>query len=65
MFEIEDIEDFIKKFKPSEFWAFVTESNEKEWDLETFTQKFIANFKVTDDLNLRRELYNVYKEFVE
>lgn len=64
MFEIEDLEEFIRRFDPSEFWNFISEASREGWAEQSFIEKFIENFDVTDDLDIRLKLKHIYDEYV-
>lgn len=61
---LEMANQFFKKFDPSDVYDAIVEAKEESYDYETFRDKFIANFNVTEDSDARGMLYPFYMEIM-
>lgn len=65
LFSLNQMQDFLSKFDPSEVFAFIEEAREKNWNITTFVDRFITNFNTTNDLDTKEMLIDVYNYFVQ
>ena len=65
LFSLNQMQDFLSKFDPSEVWNFIEEAKEKNWTVSTFIDRFIANFEASNDLDTKEMLIDIYNYFVQ